>query len=310
MVGKAAGLRELEKAGARVPKYCVLKQDAMFSENKETSSAWQRIQADSERLNSTKEGALRRGRANRLRRAIGGLKLSGLISGSVDAWVESASPNTLTIARSCAQAEDGSEASFAGIYKSIVCRTVKSEILDSIREVVCSYYSEAAVEYRHQLRLDQTGPLMDVIIQEFVPGQVSGVLFGIAPNVPSQDALLIEACLGLGLTAVQGGSVDQYVLSRTSGKLCESVIATKKDQWLADKSSDGCLKRSPVPTDQARYACLDRDALSALFQLFNAVRQVSGDAIDMEWTFVDGELFALQARPMTEMIIQRAKFHV
>ena len=84
------------------------------------------------------------------------------------------------------------------MHESYVNIRGTKSILEHIRLVWASLWSDAAILYRRELGLDIETSRMAVIVQEFVAGDSSGVVFGMSPSDSSQA--LVEAVHGLKRT--------------------------------------------------------------------------------------------------------------
>ena len=74
------------------------------------------------------------------------------------------------VVRSSAPAEDSEKTSFAGLHESYVNVAGLEAILDHIRRVWASLWSDAAILYRRELHLDPAASAMAVVIQDVVFG--------------------------------------------------------------------------------------------------------------------------------------------
>ena len=95
------------------------------------------------------------------------------------------SGKTLAV-RSSAPDEDASGSSFAGLHESFVNVRGTASILDHIRRVWASLWSDAALLYRQEIGLDIETSAMAVVLQETVIGNRSGVVFTQNPNDETQ----------------------------------------------------------------------------------------------------------------------------
>ncbi len=87
--------------------------------------------------------------------------------------------------RSSAPGEDSARASFAGIHESILDVAGSDDLLNAVRVVWASLWSDAALLYRRELGLDPLKSSMAVLVQDMVEGEVSGVAFGRDPVDPT-----------------------------------------------------------------------------------------------------------------------------
>ena len=86
------------------------------------------------------------------------------------------------VVRSSSPQEDRSDTSFAGLHESYVNVRGIDAILEHIRLVWASLWSDGALLYRRELGMDMQTSAMAVIVQELVDGERSGVAFSRSPD--------------------------------------------------------------------------------------------------------------------------------
>ena len=89
--------------------------------------------------------------------------------------------------RSSAPGEDSQQPSFAGLHESIVGVKGDCAVLDAVRVVWASLWSDAALLYRRELSLDPHRSRMAVLIQAVELADCSGVAFNRDPRSPDAD---------------------------------------------------------------------------------------------------------------------------
>jgi pyruvate,water dikinase len=199
------------------------------------------------------------------------------------------------VVRSSAPGEDSSQASFAGLHESYLNIRGTEAILEHVRLVWASLWSDAALLYRQELGLDIEKSAMAVLIQEIVNGERSGVAFGKNPNDGSQA--VIEAVYGLNSGLVDGTvEPDRWILDRQTGKIL-SHRPTQREKWVRP-SADGTYLE-PLPTDLCQSPPLTDDEVGKIFNQGLIVEKYFGAPQDVEWTFRKEKLFILQSRPIT-----------
>jgi pyruvate,water dikinase len=182
--------------------------------------------------------------------------------------------------RSSAPGEDSAGRSFAGLHESLIGIEDADALLDAVRIVWASLWSDAALLYRKELGLEVAHSRMAVVVQDFVTAPVSGVGFGIDPLNPQQDREVIEAVPGSCEGLVSGAvDPDRWILKRSSGELVT---------WTPGKRDGTDVQ--PV---------LARDDLETLHRTLRSVETFLGCPPDVEWTGRAAELTLLQARPVT-----------
>jgi len=199
------------------------------------------------------------------------------------------------VVRSSAPGEDSAATSFAGLHESYVNIRGEAAILEHVRKVWASLWSDAALLYRQELGLDAEKSTMAVLVQEIVLGERSGVAFGKSPNDPSQA--VIESVYGLNQGLVDGTvEPDRWILDRTS-KTVISHTPAKRDKTVVPTSTGVHLE--PLPAPQAERPPLEEAEVSQVLDLALRSEQLFGSPQDVEWTFKREILFTLQSRPIT-----------
>jgi pyruvate,water dikinase len=199
------------------------------------------------------------------------------------------------VVRSSAIGEDSAKYSFAGIHESYVNVRGAESILNHIKLVWASLYSDVAILYRQETGLDVGSSKMAVIIQQFINGQKSGVAFGKSPN--SNAHMMIEAVYGLNQGLVDGTvEPDRWVLSRSNGRILSFTPATKSQIITAETSG---TTLSDISESAAQKAALTENEIHGVYQLCKTVESIFGTAQDSEWTYQNRTLYSLQSRPIT-----------
>jgi pyruvate,water dikinase len=116
------------------------------------------------------------------------------------------------VVRSSAPEEDTAKASFAGLHESYINISGLDAIMEHIRKVWASLWSDAALLYRREIGLSVEKSAMAVVIQEIVAGDRSGVVFTQSPNNISQG--VVESVYGLNQGLVDGAvEPDPHLIS-------------------------------------------------------------------------------------------------
>lgn len=199
--------------------------------------------------------------------------------------------------RSSSTFEDLAGAAFAGQHDTYLNTTGIERILERVRDCFISLWQDRAILYRRQRGFDHRAAAMAVVVQQMVQAEVAGVGFSVNPVNGRLDEMLINANYGLGESVVSGeGEVDQFVLQKADGKLRSSTIGRKSHRVVAAK--DG-VKTEALDERTGSKPCLSPDMLGRLAQLMRKVEQSYQFPQDIEWAVAGGELYLLQARPVT-----------
>lgn len=208
--------------------------------------------------------------------------------------VEPAFTDSSVAVRSSAPGEDSSKLSFAGLHESYLHVSGIEGILDHIRLVWASLFSDRALLYRQELKLDPRNSAMAVVIQEMIDGESSGVVFGMSPTEP--DQAVVEAVHGLNQELVDG-SVEphRWILDRYRG----GILAFRAP-GETDSSGSREQKQLAAPSEIISLP-LDPEKVLEVFELSRRMEELFGSPQDVEWTYRDSTLFALQSRPITSV---------
>ena len=202
-----------------------------------------------------------------------------------------------TVVRSSAPGEDSAGASFAGLHESFVNVRGVDAILEHVKLVWASLWSDAALLYRRELGLDPRRSVMAVVVQEIVSGERSGVAFSCHPE--DDERALIEAVHGLNQGLVDGVvEPDRWTLRRSDGSLLEHHAAERLE--MVATAEDG-VHLVDLPGDRRDAAPLAADEVPLVYGLARRAEGHFEAPQDVEWTLRRGELFALQSRPITTL---------
>jgi pyruvate,water dikinase len=140
-----------------------------------------------------------------------------------------------------------------------------------------------------------TGPGMAVLVHRLVDAEVSGVLLTPDRGAPDSAVTVIEASWGLGPAVVEGRvTPDRYRV--TAGDTVTRSIADKRIR--VDRDGDRIVV-SPVADGDRLRPTLDDPTAADLASLGHAVAALLGRAQDIEWAIAGGQLWLVQARPVT-----------
>ncbi|MFC2014002.1 PEP/pyruvate-binding domain-containing protein [Chloroflexota bacterium] len=174
--------------------------------------------------------------------------------------------------RSSGVAEDLPDASFAGQYETVLNVRGKDALLSAVRHCWSSAFNERVLAYRKaQGQGKITG--MAVLVQCLVLADAAGVAFTANPVTGKRDEAIVNAVRGLGERLVSG--------------------QVSPDEWM--------VKGDRVTCQSASEDAINADQARAVAKLARRVEAHYGLPQDIEWAYAGGELFLLQARPITAL---------
>jgi pyruvate,water dikinase len=173
--------------------------------------------------------------------------------------------------RSSGIAEDGAEASYAGMYETVL-NVPAGELVAATDRSIASAGAARVAAYTPASH----GPdgRMAVIIQRMVAPAAAGVVLTADPITGNRHSTVISAVRGIGDRLVSGEAIG--------------------DEWIV-------VGRDATPRRQPEHALDRRQAI----QVASEARRIAtarGAPQDIEWAIdADGTLWILQARPMTAL---------
>lgn len=174
--------------------------------------------------------------------------------------------------RSSANLEDGTDTSFAGQFDTFL-NVPRSEVNDRIKDAMNSVNSETVKAYAAENNIDLSGLKMNVIVQEMIDSDISGVLF----------------------TANPQGILNESVITVGKG-LGEGVVSSKIDTTsyyynLTDK----------IYYYEGEEELLDSKKVEELIDISGKIKELFGEYLDIEFAIKDDVIYILQARDITTL---------
>ena len=220
-------------------------------------------------------------------------KLYETIKESVDTYYNGKS----VVVRSSAPGEDTSETSFAGLHASYVNVRGAESVIEHIKLVWASLWSDSSLLYRKELGLDEFRSSMAVVVQEIIEGVVSGIGFGQHPNDPA--LCVIEAVYGLNQGLVDGTlEPDRWILDRADGTIISHTPAVRSH--AVSPSEEGTALTS-LPPELKDRPPLNDENVREIYRLVMKAEQIFGLPQDVEWTMKNSIMYMLQSRPITTL---------
>ncbi|MGD9044310.1 MAG: PEP/pyruvate-binding domain-containing protein, partial [Desulfobacterales bacterium] len=298
--GKGYALALLVKGGFRVPKTCCVTSD-IYHEYVTQTGLRERILLE---LNRKSFNDMRWEEiwdcATRIRNLFLRKPIPFEIEKELKEIIETQFRGKSVAVRSSAPDEDAAAASFAGLHESYLNLKGVDEILDHVKKVWASLWSDAALLYRQEIGLDVKKSSMAVVIQEIIVGDKSGVAFSKSPIDDSQG--IVESVYGLNQGLVDGAiDPDRWVMGRDKRSVISHTPAERTHWMIPDKSG---VQRAALPVEIANLPPLNVQEVIRVFKLALDAEGFFKSPQDLEWTFQKQDLFVLQSRPITTLSSQ------
>lgn len=292
--GKAYSLARLAKAGFRVPLSLCVTREA-YTRFVAGHGLAERIQLECNRKDFVDmrweemwDTALR------IRHLFLNLPMPRAMEQTISSAISSTFGSKPVAIRSSAPEEDAAVSSFAGMHESFINLSGTASILDHIKLVWASLWSDAALLYRQELGLDTEKSAMAVLVQEVIASRSSGILFTWSPQEP--DKMVIESVHGLNQALVDGTvEPDRWFVFRSS----RNIQFQPADRKLYMRATAKGTELVPLPFDLRDRPPVSEEEILCLLEAGLAIEKLYGTPQDIEWTYADQELFLLQSRPIT-----------
>ncbi len=174
--------------------------------------------------------------------------------------------------RSSAVGEDLDNASFAGVYDTVLGIRGLETVAQAVQRCWASAFGERAAVYRAMKGLD-SDPRMAVLVQRFIAAEASGVAFTADPLTGDTSVTLVSAVPGLGEAMVSGWETPEEWRFAGNQVMCEAPYGT----------------------------VLDADRALGVAEVAKRIAGLLGGPQDIEWAISEGRLYVLQARPITAL---------
>ncbi|MDX1614359.1 MAG: PEP/pyruvate-binding domain-containing protein [Candidatus Promineifilaceae bacterium] len=203
-------------------------------------------------------------------------------------------------ARSSATAEDLTEASLAGQYRSTLGIRGQAALEEAILRCWRSFFSPAALAARARANIIDRTDSMAILIQPLVAAECAGVCLTVDPVTQDEHLLVVNATWGLGSGVASGQTAsDTYWLKRPALRLFDKQVLPQKKALVI--GAEGSMLTQPLPPEKQRAAVLSENWLSRVAQLALAAEHHFQSPQAIEWAVADGELWLLQSRPLAEL---------
>lgn len=182
--------------------------------------------------------------------------------------------NKLIAVRSSANIEDEKTYSLAGRYDTFLNVAYDRECLkDKIKNCFLSLYSEDNLKYYKKNNIDINKIEMNVIVQEMIESNVSGILFTVNPTNGKDTQIVIEFSRGAG-EAVSGKIVPERIVY----------------DWMTKEY-----------IEEPKINLLGETSIRRIVNISLTLQQELGFPIDLEFGVYDSKLYIFQIRPITKV---------
>ena len=173
--------------------------------------------------------------------------------------------------RSSGVEEDSAEASYAGLFTTVLNVCGDAALLEAVRKCWDSAFDARVTSYA-----GSEPRRLAVLIQPMVGAKAAGVAFTADPVTGERGCVVIDAVVGIGERLVSG--------------------AVTPDRWV--------IRGDEVHQHSAEEQTIDASHARSIASLACRVEAELSGPQDIEWALVDDEVILLQARPVTALPIK------
>jgi len=300
--GKGASLARMVAAGLPVPRGFHITTHA-YRRHVDENHLGERIQSAAAQAQANDPATLDRASAQ-----IQALIAQGTIPNDfaemIRQWYGELGTDVSVAVRSSATAEDLPGMSFAGQLETYLNVHGGDDVIDAVRRCWASLWTGRAIGYRERQGIRSEDVSIAVVVQQLVLAEAAGVVFTVNPVTGARDELVINAAWGLGEAIVSGRvTPDTIIVQKQTGAIASQEIASK--EVMTVRLREG-TREEAVPVNKRKRATLEPAQAAELARLGVKIEQLYGQAMDIEWAMCDGQIFIVQARPVTALPEPRA----
>jgi phosphohistidine swiveling domain-containing protein len=180
--------------------------------------------------------------------------------------------------RSSGALEDLENASFAGLYETILFVNSPEELRQAIQQCFDSRNSERVKDYldNKKIKWSPDDLTMSVLVQKMVSAQVAGVLFTLNPLNGREEEIYLELCQGVGERLVSG----------------HVTPTSMRYNWVEQQIVSEAVNDEGTRLSSAQ--------LKELIEISLKIQAFYGAPQDIEWALgPDQKIYILQSRPIT-----------
>jgi phosphohistidine swiveling domain-containing protein len=173
--------------------------------------------------------------------------------------------------RSSGVNEDGADASYAGLFTTVLDVRGEAALIDAVRACWRSAFDAQVTSYAAA-----QPPRMAVLVQPMVAATAAGVAFTADPVKGERGCVVIDAVARIGERLASG--------------------AATPDRWV--------VRGDAIHQDSTAEAAIDESRARLVADLARGVEAELDAPQDIEWALVDTEVVLLQARPITSLPVE------
>ena len=293
--GKGANLGEMTKAGIQIPDGFVVA-SLIFEDLIKNAKIGNEIKEIIKKIEINDSKSIEKASDNIKKLILRSKIVKDIEKNILDAFDELDSKYVAV--RSSATAEDSETDSWAGQLDTFL-NVSKEDLIENIKNCWISLFSERALFYRIERKMDEQNISLAVVVQKMIQSEVAGVCFTVHPVNKDKNQLIIEAGFGLGEAIVSGSiTPDSYVIDKKDLKIIKKNILKQDKMIVRSKNGKGVLVISAQNNESQK---LSNNDIIKLSKLCIKIEKYYKRPQDIEWALKDNKFYILQSRPITTL---------
>jgi phosphoenolpyruvate synthase/pyruvate phosphate dikinase len=241
--------------------------------------------------------ALRKTKLEALRQAIESAPFSAELRTKIETGLAALPENQGVFVRSSTNAEDLDNFSGAGLHDTKPNVKGLDAVCDALKHVWASTWTLRAYEARHHAGIDQLKVAGAALIQVGAPATAAGVIATIHPTDPTDERnYTINAKSGLGMAVVDGRKVPESLIVSWYNHGIRVLSRSDEDTKL-EFDDKGGIHEIPNP-NKGKPVLTNKKAIKLVDTAHRLTKLFKNPKLDIEWVFVDDDLFIVQTRPL------------
>lgn len=204
--------------------------------------------------------------------------------------------------RSSSNAEDLPNFSGAGLYSSVPNVIKEEELIKAVKKIWASLWKFEAYEARVRNYVDQTSVYMSALIQLSVNMDRGGVMITKDPfDAENENSVYISAVCGHNSKIPDNKGIPEQILyNPKSNSVIVMTLSDLKSALVFNEEGD-LTETQDVCADKQKRVLTDAQARNLAKTAIN-IKRVFGNKKeqDIEYGFIKGQLYVVQARPYIE----------
>ena len=293
--GKGANLGEMTKAGIQIPDGFVVA-SLIFEDLIKNAKIGNEIKEIIKKIEISDSKSIEKASDNIKKLILRSKIVKDIEKNILDAFDELDSKYVAV--RSSATAEDSETDSWAGQLDTFL-NVSKEDLIENIKNCWISLFSERALFYRIERKMDEQNISLAVVVQKMIQSEVAGVCFTVHPVNKDKNQLIVEAGFGLGEAIVSGSiTPDSYVIDKKDLKIIKKNILKQDKMIVRSKNGKGVLVISAQNNESQK---LSNNDIIKLSKLCIKIEKYYKRPQDIEWALKDNKFYILQSRPITTL---------